>query len=182
MMPLKRICSVSAPCRFWIAVILIFTVTGCQTAAPPDAEPSRSPGLPSVAVWEPDNLTPDASLSEWKEFIASAILEVFEESDKVTLVEREKLFLALEELRIGSSDLADEQTRLEIGRMIGAQWMVFGTYIIIGETLRLDLRLVDVETGRILNAAERLVSPPDLMRSLKAAREASGELLADTSL
>ena len=83
---------------------------------------------------------------------------------------------ALEELRLGASPLVDHQTQLRLGKMIGARFMIFGGYQIIGDLLRVDIRLVDVETGKVLKAVHKLGSPPDLTGGIEAARQAAEEL------
>ena len=92
------------------------------------------------------------------------------------MVERERLILALEELKLGSSALADPSTRLQIGRIVGARYMVFGTYMIISGLMRLDLRLVDVETGGILKACERSTVNSDPVEWMRLVREAAKAL------
>jgi curli biogenesis system outer membrane secretion channel CsgG len=59
--------------------------------------------------------------------------------------------------------------------------MVFGSYTAIGETIMLDLRMVEVETGRILKATYKTTtssttssSPAEL---LKIAQDAAKALL-----
>ncbi|MDD5762902.1 MAG: hypothetical protein PHP88_10410, partial [bacterium] len=44
---------------------------------------------------------------------------------------------------------------LRLGRITGARQMVFGGYLAIGSRVRIDLRLVDVETGKVLKTATR---------------------------
>jgi len=57
-----------------------------------------------------------------------------------------------------------------------AQLMVFGGYQVIEEQMRLDLRLVEVETGRIRKAAQKTVSSTDLPGWLNAAKETAAQL------
>lgn len=98
------------------------------------------------------------------------------EKGKYSVVERERLLLALEELRLGTTSLVDESSRLELGRLVGAQLMVFGGYQIIGEMMRVDLRLVEVESGKVLKAVEKTTSAADLSGWLNATRKAAEEL------
>jgi len=92
------------------------------------------------------------------------------------VVERQRLLFLLEELHLGSGVLADESTRLRLGRLCGARWMVFGGYQTIGGQARVDLRLVEVETGKVLKAAQRTV-PDSLPQELEAARGAARDLV-----
>jgi hypothetical protein len=169
----------------WVlAGILLWMAAGCAPAAP-----ERTPGVAappprvnSVAVWEPEAgglVAPEAApfLREMAPALAGEIMAVFSEAEDYALVEREKLLLALEELNLGGSELAAPETRLEIGRIVGAKWMVFGVYQAFGNVLRLDLRRVAVETGRIERAAGRTAPVGNPGAWLEAAREAANALL-----
>ena len=131
----------------------------------------------AVAVWDIDNLTPSASdQPDLGELLSAEIIRTVQEKGGYTVVERQRLLLALEELHLGSASLADEGTRLRLGRISGARLMVFGGYQVIGGRMRLDLRLVDVETGRVKKAVHRTAAAEDLPAWLTIARDAAGEL------
>ena len=55
--------------------------------------------------------------------------------------------------------------------------MVFGSYFVIADTMRLDLRLVDVETGNILKATQKTASSTNVFEWLNIAREAARDLI-----
>lgn len=71
-------------------------------------------------------------------------------SPRLRLVERQRLGEVLNEQKLGASGLADQATRLRLGRLVGARWMVFGSYLRIGDSWQIDTRVVDVESSRIL--------------------------------
>lgn len=71
-------------------------------------------------------------------------------SSRLRLVERQRLGEVLNEQKLGASGLADQATRLRLGRLVGARWMVFGSYLRIGDSWQIDTRVVDVESSRIL--------------------------------
>lgn len=158
---------------FLLLMILLAGIWGCASA--PDGKRS-APSVLSVAVWDLENfgggLEPD-----WGDVLSSAVIQVFEESNRYTVVEREQLILALEELHLGSSALADERTRLKVGKIVGARYMVFGGYFVLGNQMRLDLRLVDVESGRIVRAARKTVFAGSLVEGMDAAKAAASEIL-----
>jgi curli biogenesis system outer membrane secretion channel CsgG len=131
-----------------------------------------------VAVWDLENLNPDVPMdAAVGELLAAVVIETISASGKFSVVERERLLLALEELNLGSTGLVSEDSRLRIGKILGARWMVFGSYFVFQETMCLDLRLVEVETGRIVKAAQRISTSPDINEWLKAAQEAALQLL-----
>ncbi|MBN1843951.1 MAG: hypothetical protein JW883_16950 [Deltaproteobacteria bacterium] len=128
----------------------------------------------TIAVWDLENLTPSESVQhDLGELLSAKVIETIKESGKHTVVERERLLLALEELSLGTTSLADESTRLRIGKILGVQLMVFGGYQVIADQMRLDLRLVEVETGKIISAAQKTTPGGDLSGWLKAAEDAT---------
>ena len=131
----------------------------------------------SIAVWDLEDLSPMGSPhSDLGELLSAKIIETLDDMGNHTVVERERLLLALQELNLGTTPLVDTATQLKIGKMVGAQLMVFGTYLVIENKMRLDLRLVEVETGRILKAAEKTLSTADLSKWLQATKQTTAEL------
>ena len=155
-----------------LVILLLAFFAGCTSASCKDQQ------IPAVAVWDLENLNPDEAIAaDMGELLAAKVIETLKDSGTLQVVERERLILALEELNLGSSKLADESTRLKIGRIIGARFMVFGGYFILGGMMRLDLRLVEVETGSILKAAQKVTAAGDLNGWLRAAGQAAAELI-----
>lgn len=151
----------------WLYICLI----GCALAGlPVVAEKS------AVAVFDLENMTPhEPATANLGELLSGQVIDALREA-KHTVVERERLILALEELKLASGALADPSTRLQIGKLVGARFMVFGSYLVIGGLMRLDLRLVDVETGGIQSACERSTSNLDPAEWMRLAREAGKSL------
>lgn len=146
-------------------------IAGCATVP-------QEQGPRTVAVWDMENLSMDSSARpDLGQVLSGEIIQVFNQSEDVQVVERERLVSVMEELRLGSSELADESARLKVGRMLGAAEMVFGAYMVVGNVMRLDLRLVDVQTSRVIQTSKRTANSADLGGWLKAARDAAGELL-----
>jgi curli biogenesis system outer membrane secretion channel CsgG len=85
--------------------------------------------------------------------LASQVAAHLEAAPGFRVVERQALVKALEELNLGSSELTDDQTRLRLGHIIGARQMIFGAFQQFGGALRVDLRRVDVSSGKILKTA-----------------------------
>jgi len=155
-----------------LPLLLITLFFGCTPVSDMDRQPS------AVAVWDLENLNPDEAIgADMGELLASEVIETLKETTKYQIVERQRLILALEELNLGSSSLADEATRLKIGRIVGARFMVFGGYFVLGDMMRLDLRLVEVESGTIVKAAEKTTAAGDLNGWLKVTRQAAEELI-----
>jgi TolB-like protein len=132
-----------------------------------------------VAVWDLEDMSvaDNPMLSDMRDFMTAAIIETLAENGGFEVIERQKLLLALEELSLGSSALVNEDNRLALGRILGAQLMVFGGYQLFGEQVRVDVRMVEVESGAVIKSAEHTTSAADLEGWLKAAEEAALKLL-----
>jgi curli biogenesis system outer membrane secretion channel CsgG len=156
--------------QYKLLLLSVFILCSCASEAP-------YPGNAAVAVWDLDNLTPAASgRDDLGELLSSQVIDTLQKRGDHPVVERQRLILAMEELKLGSTSLADEETRLRLGRLTGARLMVFGSYQIIGSSMRIDLRLVEVETGRIIKAVQKVSRSSDLPGWLNSARAASEEL------
>jgi TolB-like protein len=154
---------------FLISTLLFFA----SCAAPP--------GLPergaAIAVWPIEDLSPaTGSRPDPGEILADQVIDTLKKRGDYVVVERKRLALALEELRLGTTALADEATRLRLGKIIGARWMIFGGYLVVGDQMRLDLRLVQVETGKVTKAVQKTTTSRDMMEWMAVARRAAEEL------
>lgn len=89
-------------------------------------------------------------LREWLPDVIGASLRSAEE---LRVVERRELLKILQEQKLGASALASKEGRLQLGKIAGAQTLVFGSFAAIGDTLQLSARIVDVESGVVLKSA-----------------------------
>ena len=136
----------------------------------------------SVAVWDFDSHEVQSSASAPADNLSRALSEILLEQllsyPGTRVVERSRLREILDEQKIGSSALADEDARIRLGRIAGAQQMVFGSLMRIGEMTRVDVRLVSVATSQVLSAHELSGSAQDLVATMQdIARELATSLL-----
>ena len=154
-------------------LILSLIIAGCASA--PVSDPTTPQAL---AIWTLEDLSlPGTVPPELAELLTAKVMETAEATATYPLVERERLLAILQELNLGSSQLVDEATGLRIGRLVGARLMLFGSYQVVAALMRIDLRLVDVETGRVINAAEKTVPAGNLAGWLTGAEMATRDLL-----
>ncbi|MBI4559979.1 MAG: tetratricopeptide repeat protein [Candidatus Hydrogenedentes bacterium] len=78
-----------------------------------------------------------------------------QEDGNVQVVEREVLDKLLQELNLGSSELADSNTQLRLGKVLSAQLLGFIDFAKTGADAELYLRMVDTETTSIANQLRR---------------------------
>jgi len=160
------------------AKILFFLWAGILGFSSCAAPPSRLEPGGAIAVWNIEDLSPSAgSRPDLGEILSDQVIETVKKNGAYVVVERKRLILALEELRLGTTSLVDEATRLRLGKIVGARWMIFGGYLVVAGQMRLDLRLVEVETGRIRKAVQKTTASIDFAEWMAAARRAAEELL-----
>ncbi len=119
----------------------------------------------TLAVWDFDNNSLGSvgaieAMEPYRRILPEALMAQLADLPGLRLVERIRLRELLDELKLGSSELADRDTRLRVGRLLGARYMMFGDYLALGPVMRVDVRLVDSETSRIL-VSEQLTGTPD---------------------
>ena len=78
--------------------------------------------------------------------------------NNVQVVEREMLDALLQELELGSSDLADKNTQLELGRLLAARLLGFVEFSQTGGDVSMYVRFVDVETTALKASVAKSVS------------------------
>jgi TolB-like protein len=154
-----------------LCLLLFLSLSSCATT-----EALRDDTRKGLAVWDLEDLSPGESRADMGEIMSARVVEVLQNKGNYTVVERTRLVRVLEELRIGSSALADEESRLKVGRLLGARFMVFGGYQIVGASIRVDMRLVEVESGRVLKAVQKTSRAKDLTGWLDTAGKAAAEL------
>ena len=79
-----------------------------------------------------------------------------------TLVERRLLDKVLAEVKLGSSDLADQDTQIKLGKVLAARLMVSGVLGSQGNSLSAAVRAIDTETTQLaMVRLERTAGPPN---------------------
>src|ERR1041384_3404755 len=138
--------------RWTVAVLcgVALAVIAGGVAAPGRAADTR----PGVAVMPCDN---GGSYGQDKENfdalqkgIAGMLISELAQNPAARVVEREDIQRLLDEQNLGTSGRVDPQTAAKIGKLVGARFVVLGTFIDFYGDFRVDARLVNVETSEIV--------------------------------
>ena len=86
-----------------------------------------------------------------------ALRSALEETGRFRVVERDALEDVLKEMDLGSSDLADARAASVVGRLLPASLLLMGNAVASGDSLVCYLRLVDTETGEVLQSYKQPV-------------------------
>jgi len=83
--------------------------------------------------------------------LASMMINLLGGAIDLKVVERERLQWLLNELDLQSDDgRVDQETAVRMGRLLGAQSVLIGSFIVNGRDMYLGTRLVKVETGEVI--------------------------------
>lgn len=85
--------------------------------------------------------------------LADMLVSDLAASGAFSIVEREELQKVLQEQELALSGLVDEQSAPRIGKLLGANLLVVGSYIYKGTDLRFDAKAVEVESGTVVCTA-----------------------------
>jgi len=96
------------------------------------------------------NLTGDADYDRYQQSIPDQIQTVMAGTGNVRLVERGQLESALQEMKLGMDAIMDDQTAVQLGRVLQANAIVTGSYQREGAMLQITARVIDVETSEVI--------------------------------
>jgi TolB-like protein/outer membrane protein assembly factor BamB len=104
----------------------------------------------TLAVIDFQNVTKNLKIDWLGTGIAENLVTNLASVRGISMVERAEMHSILKELNFGRSQYVDPATAQKIGKVVGANYMVVGAYQSIEDRLRLNARLVEVETGKVL--------------------------------
>lgn len=128
---------------------------------------------PTVAVMYFDYQGKDEELALLKKGLASMLISDLAGQEAFNVVERERLEDVLGELKLQSSAKIDQASAVKAGKLLGARYLVLGGYFDVLKTLRVDARVVEVETGKVLKSVGGSAKPEDF---LSVEQKLAGEL------
>jgi len=108
----------------------------------------------AVLYFENESITDRERLDAFRKGIADTLITDLGRLERLQVVERERLDAILTELKFQHSGLADPQQATKLGKILGVQFLLMGSYTAIEEMIRIDARIVEVETGLVLKAEE----------------------------
>ena len=110
--------------------------------------------IKTVAISYFDNTSGTKEYDPLSKGLADMLITDLSNVKSLKIVEREKLESLLKEIELGDGKFIDPNTAQKLGKGLGAGYMLTGSFLIMGETMRIDARLVDVGTGEITMAEE----------------------------
>jgi TolB-like protein len=172
------------PAALWIAWLCV--CAGLLPMAAAAATPTPSTALPAVVVWDFDNQTPKAlargaAVDFLRRSLSENLTATLMQVAGLPVVERQRLKDLLAEQRVSAGELADEDARVRLGRIVGAARMVFGGFFVIGDEVQVHVRVIDTATSRVLFSDEIASPLPLVMQQVEPLNRRLARALGGTA-
>lgn len=118
---------------------------------------------PTVAVIYFDYQGKSEELLPLKKGLASMLISDLAGSEAYRMVERERLEDVLAEMKLQAGKNIDQSTAVKAGKLLGAHYLVLGSYFDVMKQLRVDARIVEVQTGRVVQSAGAAGQPENFL-------------------
>ncbi len=112
----------------------------------------------TVAVLSFDNNTGRSDYDHLGKGMAAMMTTDLSVVDDIQMLERERLEDVTKEIDQQRSRYFDSTTAVKVGRLSGAQYIVIGSIAAVAPQMRIDTRIIRVETGAIVKSAKVLGS------------------------
>lgn len=109
--------------------------------------------------------------------ITAMLVTEFSNRDGIQVIERAQLNDMLREQDLVLSGRVDESSAIEIGKLLGAQYVLLGQASSIVDNLRMDIRAVDVETSEIVAVLKKSDRTSELLSVVVALADEFGQQL-----
>ncbi len=108
----------------------------------------------TVAVLRFDNNSGNRDYDPLGKGIAAMMITDLSNVESVQVVEREKMQDLVGEMQMQQSKLFDPKTAVQLGKLVGAQYVVTGALMALDPRIRIDTRVIRVQTGEIVKTAK----------------------------
>lgn len=109
--------------------------------------------------------------------ISAMLVTEFSGRDGMRIVERAQLNDLLREQDLNLSGRIEQADAIEVGKMLGVQYVLHGQVSSIADNLRMDIRAVDVETSEIVTVMKKTDKTGELFAVVVGLADEFGEAL-----
>ena len=98
------------------------------------------------------------------------------------LVDREQIQRILDEQGLAVAERVDATTAARVGKLVGARYMITGSFIDLYGDFRVDARIINVETGEIMKVVRSDPKLHDRKEMFRMVETVAERIMADTRL
>jgi TolB-like protein len=114
--------------------------------------------------------------------IAAVLITELSQNPAVRLVDRDQTQKLLDEQGLAAADRVDAATAAKIGKLVGARYMIAGTFIDLYGDFRIDARIIDVETSEILKVVRSDPKLSDRKQMYRIIQSVADRIMEGTKL
>ena len=115
-----------------------------------------------VAVFYFENQTNDKDFDVLKKGFADMMITDLAEVEGIKLVERARLQDLLDEIELQKSPYFDKETAVKLGKGLNANYAVVGSFQSIKPRVRINARMVEVDTGKVVVGRKVIGKPEEI--------------------
>ena len=128
-------------------LFLLPALRGTQAQPVASKKAVAAPSKARVAILYFDYSGNDEELSFLRKGLTQMLVTDLSQDANLILIERTDLEAVLAELELNKSKTIDRATAARIGKLLGAQYLITGGYFSFKGRMRVDAKIIDVETG-----------------------------------
>jgi len=106
----------------------------------------------SIAIMDFQNTSGKKNLDYLQKSVPEMLITNLAKNERLTIVERSRLQDALQEMQLGMSGIVDQNKAVEVGKAVGANAIMVGSFLDIGGIIRINARLIDTKTSKVIKA------------------------------
>ena len=111
--------------------------------------------------------------------IAGMMISELSANAAARVVERQEIQKLVDEQNLGAQGRVDAATAAKIGKLVGARYMVMGTFVDFYGDFRVDVRLINTETSEVVKTESEVMQRDHLFDII---RNISARLMKDANL
>lgn len=126
---------------------------------------------------------PDQRPTQFSNFLMVALTGKMVElgADRFRVIERAQLEMALREIETGQIPVFDASTSQELGKAVGADTLIVGEVTVLSDAVRIDARLIDVDTIETIEQARTWIPlTPSVQKQIETAAVPIGAKIGGT--
>lgn len=113
----------------------------------------RIPETLAILPFENNSITDPEKYEPLSKGLSAMLITDINQGQKVLkVIERNKIAAILKEIALSQTGSVDESTAIRAGKILGAQSIAFGSFIVLGSSVRIDTRIINVETSELIMA------------------------------
>ncbi|MDH5681044.1 MAG: FlgO family outer membrane protein [Spirochaetota bacterium] len=90
--------------------------------------------------------------------IPDILITTLSHGEGINIVERDRISDVMKELELTQTDLFSESNAVKVGQLTGSRYIITGTLTVIEDYVRIDSRIIDIESGKVIKGFSETAS------------------------